>query len=104
MYSLEEKWIKNEISRETYDRWYFCYYDTVTNLQGSVERLGGDQYNAFNILSKQLNLLPDMRYAICIYQVRYFGQEGIREPGVRQQFVLSGRHLSNTCHYAYVYS
>lgn len=60
--SVEEKWIKNEISRDTYDRWYSSYTNNILDLKGSIERLSTDQGKAFSILNKHLNLLTDMRY------------------------------------------
>lgn len=62
LFSLEEKWIKNEISRETYDRWHSNYNDSIINLKGAIERLGTDQSRAFGILEKNLDLLTDMKY------------------------------------------
>lgn len=62
LYSLEEKWIKNEISHETYDRWYSSYNDKIINLKAHVERLGKSQYKASNLLNKHLDMLSDMQY------------------------------------------
>lgn len=62
LYSVEEKWIKNEISRDTYDRWYSTYNHTILSLKGSIERLGENTAKAFEILEKNLTLLSDMRY------------------------------------------
>lgn len=62
LFSLEEKWIKNEINRDTYDRWYATYNYNIINLKGSVECLNRDDNKAFDILNKHLNLLTDMRY------------------------------------------
>ncbi|MCT1523827.1 recombinase family protein [Sphingobacterium hotanense] len=62
LFLLEEKWIKSEIARDTYDRWYSTYNHTILNLKGAVERLSEDQGKAFDILEKNLYLLSDMRY------------------------------------------
>ncbi len=62
LFSVEEKWIKNEISRDTYDRWYSTYNQSIINLSGTIERLSKDQGKVFDILSKHLDLLTDMRY------------------------------------------
>ncbi len=62
LFSLEEKWIKNEITRDTYDRWYSTFNYNVLNLKGAIERLGKDQGRAFEILEKNLYMLSDMRY------------------------------------------
>lgn len=62
LFSLEEKWINNEITRDTYERWHSTFNYNVLNLKGAVERLGQDQGRAFLILEKNLSLLSDMRY------------------------------------------
>ena len=62
LFSVEEKWIKNEINKDTYDRWHSIYNGTIINLKTAIERLGNDQSQAFNILEKNLNLLTDMRH------------------------------------------
>lgn len=62
LFALEEKWIKSEITRDTYDRWYSTYNHTILNLKGAVERLSEDQGKAFGILEKNLYLLSDMRH------------------------------------------
>ncbi|MBF9252122.1 recombinase family protein [Pontibacter sp. 172403-2] len=62
LFSVEEKWIKNEINRDTYDRWYSTYNHNIINLKGAIERLSKDQGKAFDILNKHLNLLTDIRY------------------------------------------
>jgi site-specific DNA recombinase len=60
MFSVEEKWIKNEIAKETYDRWYTTYDSTIQNLKRTIERLGTDQSKVFLVLEKNLSLLTDM--------------------------------------------
>ncbi|AYD48340.1 MAG TPA: hypothetical protein VFQ86_02105 [Arachidicoccus soli] len=62
MYSVEEKWIKNEITRDTYDRWYSTYNSTILNLKGAIERLGQNDGRAFTILEKNLEMLTDIRF------------------------------------------
>ncbi|MEC3880201.1 recombinase family protein [Parapedobacter sp. 10938] len=62
LFSVEEKWIKNEINKETYDRWYSIYNNEVLNLKASIERLQDDQSRAFMILEDRLDLLTDMRH------------------------------------------
>jgi len=62
LFSVEEKWIKNEINKDTYNRWHSIYNDNIFNLKSAIERLSNDQSHAFGILEKNLNLLTDMRY------------------------------------------
>ncbi len=60
LFALEEKWIKNEINRDTYDRWYSNYKNSILSLQGAVERLNKNEGKAFDILEKNLYYLTDM--------------------------------------------
>ncbi len=62
LFSVEEKWIKNEITKDTYERWYSTYNHTILNLKGAIERLGENQGRAFAILEKNLDLLADMKF------------------------------------------
>ncbi|MDQ2863398.1 MAG: recombinase family protein, partial [Bacteroidota bacterium] len=62
MYAVEEKWIKNEIARDTYERWYLTYNSTILNLKGAIERLGQNQGRAFTILQKNLEMLTNIKY------------------------------------------
>ncbi|MBU2047084.1 MAG: hypothetical protein KJ712_10175 [Bacteroidetes bacterium] len=62
LFSFEEKWIKNEITKDTYERWYSTYNHTILNLKGAIERLGENQSRAFAILEKNLDLLADTKF------------------------------------------
>ncbi|WP_353098096.1 recombinase family protein [Empedobacter brevis] len=62
LFSVEEKWIKNEISKDTYQRWFSSYNDEIITLKGSIERYSTDQQIAFKILEKNLNQLTDMKF------------------------------------------
>lgn len=55
-------WIKDEINKVTYDRWYSIYSNEIRNFKGAIERLGNDQSKAFSILEDNLNLLTDLRH------------------------------------------
>lgn len=61
LFSVEEKWIKNEISKDTYDRWHTIYNSNILNLKGAVERLTSDQSYAYGILEENLSLLTDLK-------------------------------------------
>lgn len=62
LFSVEEKWIKNEINKDSYDRWYSIYNNEILSINGAIERLSNDQSEAFRILESNLSLLSDMRY------------------------------------------
>ena len=62
LFSVEEKWISNNINKDTYDRWHSIYNKEISNLKGAVERLGNDQSRAFSILEDRLELLTDMKH------------------------------------------
>ncbi len=100
MFSVEEKWIKNEIAKETYDRWYATYNGTIQNLKQTIERLNTDQSNVFLILENNVNLLTDMHYVYnksntlqkrdfinMVFDSNLYYQEGIyRTPTMRSVF------------------
>jgi site-specific DNA recombinase len=62
MFSLEEKWIKNETAKETYDGWYSTYDSTILDLKRAIDRLSVDQSKAFIISQNNLSLLTDMHF------------------------------------------
>ena len=62
LYALEEKWLNNEISRETYNRWYSNYSYSVLNLKGAIERLSVNTGEVFELLQKNMDLLTDIPY------------------------------------------
>jgi len=62
MFSLEEKWIKNEVSKDTYERWYSNYNSTILSTKEAIIRLGKNEGHAFTILEKNLEMLTDIRY------------------------------------------
>ena len=59
---VEEKWFKDEINKDTYDRWYTVYSSQILNLQTAIERLSTDQGKVFEILDSNLDILSDIRY------------------------------------------
>ena len=61
MCSVEEKWIKNEISKDTYDRWYATYSSTIHSCKDAIERLSKVETHALKILQKKLHLLGDLK-------------------------------------------
>lgn len=57
---LEEKWIKSEIAKDTYDRWYANYKYSIENAKESIQRFSTNPSGAFKILQKNLDLLTDI--------------------------------------------
>lgn len=62
LFSVEEKWIKNEIGKKTFGRWYNSYIDEAFTLQAAVERLTNGQNSAYAILEKNLDRLTVIRH------------------------------------------
>ena len=62
LFSVEEKWIKNKISQETYNRWHSTYNTDIKSLNSTIERLSTDQRRVFKILENKLDLLTDLSY------------------------------------------
>ena len=61
MFSVEEKWIKNEISKDTYDRWHSTYSSTILSCKASLERLAKTENYAYTILQKNLDMLGNVK-------------------------------------------
>ncbi len=64
--SIEEKWILNQITYDTYDRWFHSINTNKIALNAAIERLSRDQNNTYNVLQRNLDKLTDMRY---VYEV-----------------------------------
>ncbi|MBO6213782.1 hypothetical protein [Algoriella sp.] len=62
LFSVEEKWIKNEVNKDTYQRWFSSYNSEIISLKGAIERYSTDQQVTFKILEKNLNHLTDMKF------------------------------------------
>jgi len=58
--AVEEKWINNEINKDTYDRWYSTYSEHIVKLTLAIERLSINHGQAFEILDRNLNMLSDI--------------------------------------------
>jgi hypothetical protein len=59
--TVEGKWFKDEINKDTYERWYSTYSDQILNLTAAIERLSANQCKAFDILDSHLDLLGNIR-------------------------------------------
>ncbi len=59
---LEGKWLKDQITRDTYDKWYDSYRNSILELKASIERLSKNKNGAFKILEKNLDKLADIRF------------------------------------------
>ena len=62
LFSLEDKYIRNEVDPETYKRWHIIYKDKIVNLEFSINRLEKTDPEAFSILDKRLELMADVKY------------------------------------------
>lgn len=62
LYSVEDKYIKNEIDSETYKRWVSTYKDKIDSLEFAVMRLEKTDNEAFTILDRRLDLAGDVKY------------------------------------------
>lgn len=61
LYSVEDKWIKNDITKETFERWSDLYNNEIKVLNTIIERLSNNQNKAYKILEKNLKCLSDIR-------------------------------------------
>lgn len=59
--AVEEKWFRDEINKDTYERWYSTYSDHILTLTASIERLSINHGKAFGILDSNLDLLGEIK-------------------------------------------
>lgn len=59
---VEEKWFKDEINKDTYERWYSTYSDHILTLTASIERFSTNSGKAFEVLDNNLDLMGDIRH------------------------------------------
>jgi site-specific DNA recombinase len=59
---VEEKWISNEVTRDTYERWYKQYTQEASALTSEIRKLKTNHQHAFQKLSGHLHKLSDMHY------------------------------------------
>jgi site-specific DNA recombinase len=62
LFSIEEKWITNKITQDTYDRWFNSINNTRISLRACIERLSGDQDRTYKILQNNLGKLSDLEF------------------------------------------
>ncbi|MET3880005.1 hypothetical protein [Chitinophaga sp. OAE865] len=62
MVSLEGKYIANEISRDTYERWNASITNNIRNINAAIERYSQDPNKVWKILNKNIELITDMGY------------------------------------------
>tara|TARA_R110002033_G_scaffold46226_5_gene90731 strand:+ start:1586 stop:3109 length:1524 start_codon:yes stop_codon:yes gene_type:complete len=60
--AVEEKWFRDEINKDTYERWYSTYSDHILTITAAIERLSPNQGKAFEILDRNLDLLGDIKH------------------------------------------
>jgi site-specific DNA recombinase len=60
--SIEEKWINNSITRETYERWFSKITSNRLTIKAAIERLSGDQNAIYKIVKRNLEGLSDLGY------------------------------------------
>ncbi len=59
--SVEEKWIENQMTFDTYQRWYKEITNKRISLQAEIERLSNSSGTAWNLLSKEIYKLKYLR-------------------------------------------
>ena len=62
LHAVEEKWISNQIGRDTYERWSSTYNTEIFTIKAYIERYTRDQNQGYKILKKYLHHLGDMKF------------------------------------------
>ena len=61
LFALEEKWLSDQISRDTYERWSGNYNSEINVIGADIHRLGKQDSHLLNVLSRNLSMATDMR-------------------------------------------
>lgn len=61
-YNLEKKWIRNELSFDTYNRWRNDLYSKKTYLQARIETISKCDDELYRLLEENLDQLTDMNF------------------------------------------
>jgi len=61
LFAVEEKWINDQISKDTYDRWCGNYNAEINSLNVAILRLGKQETHLFKLLDRNLSLATDIR-------------------------------------------
>ena len=59
-FTLKEKWILNEIHKDSYNRWYSKYSTKIDKLRLLIEHLENHVASVTDIVEKNMDLLFDM--------------------------------------------
>lgn len=60
--SLEEKWINNQISHESYNRWFGELRNQRNALQAKIDALDYEDDKLLNMIDQELPKLEDIKY------------------------------------------
>lgn len=61
LFAVEEKWINDQISKDTYDSWCSNYNGEINSLNVEILRLGKQETHLFKLLDRNLSLATDIR-------------------------------------------
>lgn len=59
---VDEKWVTDKINQDTCERLYKNYNGRKITLKGEIDRLTGDEANAFQIIKSKVELLSDLKF------------------------------------------
>jgi site-specific DNA recombinase len=61
LHSVEEKWIRGEIAKDTYERWYSTYSRNIVMLKGFIEKAQKSMDKSTEVLERNLYQLKDIK-------------------------------------------
>jgi hypothetical protein len=62
LHSPEKKWIAEQISFETYNRWHSDYTKQRNYQRAQIDQLGRGHNDTYTLLTENINWLKDMRH------------------------------------------
>lgn len=60
--SIEEKWVTNKITHDTYERWYRIITGNKISIKALIEQLSADKDVVFNLVKRNIEKLQDIGY------------------------------------------
>ncbi|HEY8956479.1 recombinase family protein, partial [Chitinophaga sp.] len=62
LFNLEEKWIKNQVTHDTYERFYSFYKEKIAVMESKIEMYNRNTDTVYTILNKNIDMFSDMKF------------------------------------------
>jgi site-specific DNA recombinase len=95
LFSIEEKWITNKITQDTYERWFSTINCNRISLKGAIDRLNGNQEKIYQSIKNNVDKLADLEF-IFVKSSVFDKQELVRLVFERNLYYHGGMYRTPT--------